>query len=73
MNNFYAKLTDILETDEVKPESILREFEIWDSLTILTILAMADASYGVSMTAEDLKPIYTAGQLADYIAAKKTK
>ena len=73
MNNFYAKLADILETDEVKPESILREFEIWDSLTILTILAMADASYGVSMTADDLKPISTAGQLADYIAAKKTK
>jgi len=73
MNELYAKLADILEVDEVKPESILRDFEVWDSLTILSIVAMADSSYGVSMTGEDLKPLITVGDLADYIAEKCTK
>lgn len=73
MKEFYEKLADIFEVDDVKPESILRDFEVWDSLTILSIVAMADSSYGVSMTAADLKPFTTAGELADYIAEKRTK
>ena len=73
MDELYTKLADILETDEVKPDSVLRDFDSWDSLAVLSILAMADASFGVSMTAADIKPIATAGELAAYITAKRTK
>ncbi len=73
MNGFYAKLVDILEVDEVKPDSVLRDFENWDSLTIISIMAMADISYGVSVSAADLLTITTAGELTNFIVSKRPK
>lgn len=73
MNGFYAKLVDILEVDEVKPDSVLRDFENWDSLTIISIMAMADISYGVSISAADLLTITTAGELTNFIVSKRSK
>ena len=73
MNGFYAKLVDILEVDEVKPDSVLRDFENWDSLTIISIMAMADISYGVSVSAADLLTITTAGELTNFIVSKRSK
>jgi len=64
MEDFYAKLADILEVEEVKPNDVLRQFENWDSLTALSILATLDASYGVNLTAMELRKINTAAELA---------
>ena len=46
---FYQKLAEILDVEEVKPEDVLKSFDVWDSLAILSVLAMADAKYGVSI------------------------
>ena len=40
MDEFYTNLVDIFEVDEVNPDSVLRDFENWDFLTVLSILAM---------------------------------
>ena len=73
MTDLYKKLAEIFEVDTVVPESVLRDFETWDSLSALSILAMADATYGVSMTAADLKQILTAGALEAYLSPRRTK
>ena len=67
MQAFYEKLAEILEVDEVKTEDKLREFENWDSLTILSVIAMLDASFGINMTAKNLQKIETVGELATLI------
>ncbi|MCX6925051.1 MAG: acyl carrier protein [Verrucomicrobia bacterium] len=64
MENFYGKLAEILEVDELKPDDVLQDFEDWDSLTVLSVLAMLDANYGVNLTAGDLRQIKTAAELA---------
>jgi acyl carrier protein len=63
VENFLVKLAEILEVDEVKPSDVLKDFENWDSLTALSVLATLDASYGVNLTAGDLRKITTAGEL----------
>lgn len=70
MNEFCAKLADILEVDEVEESSVLQEFEEWDSLSVLSVIAMIDAEYRVNLTANDLKGIGTAQALYNLILRK---
>jgi acyl carrier protein len=71
MEDLYAKLADILEVDALKPDDTLASFEAWDSLGVLSVIAMLDASYGIHMTALDLRNIGTAGELVQAIAKRK--
>jgi acyl carrier protein len=73
MENFYAKLAEILEVDEVKPDDVLQDFENWDSLTVLSIVATLDANYGVNLTAGDLRRITTGGELASLVESRNRK
>ena len=71
MDELFGKLAEILEVDAVKPADVLRDFESWDSLAALSIIAMLDSSYGVRAGAEELKTLKTAGDLAGFIAARR--
>jgi acyl carrier protein len=73
MENFYVKLAEILEVDEVKPDGILQDFENWDSLTELSVLAMMDANYGINLTTGDLRQIKTATELAAAVESRRRK
>jgi acyl carrier protein len=68
---FCQKLAEILDLEEVKPENVLKEFDEWDSLAVLSVLAMADSKYGVTIKAEEIRSVVTAGDLADLVAAKQ--
>ena len=67
---FYQRLAEILDVEEVKPEDVLKEFDGWDSLAILSVLAMADAKYGVSIKAEEIRSVVSAQDLANLVEAK---
>lgn len=67
------KLCDILETPDVKETDVLRDFDMWDSLAGLSIIAMADTLYGVTLPAADLKKLLTVGELLGYLESRKTK
>ena len=60
MIDFYAKLADILEIDDIQDSDILRDFEYWDSLTVLSILAMLDSELSINMSSEELDECITA-------------
>lgn len=71
MNDIYEKLAEILEVDRVNPGDVLAEFEYWDSLTVLSIIAMLDASYGVNFTANELRGMRCAQDLAAAVTSRK--
>ena len=73
MENFYVELAEILEVDELKPDDVLQDFENWDSLTVLSVLAMLDADYGVNLTAGHLRQIKTAAELASAVESRRRK
>ena len=59
------RLAEILDIEEVKPEDVLKDFETWDSLAVLSVLAMADSKYGVSIKAEEIRSVVTAAELGE--------
>jgi len=68
---FCQKLAEILDIEEVKLEDVLNEFEQWDSLAVLSALAMADAKYGVTIRADEIRSVVTAGDLANLVEEKQ--
>lgn len=71
MDEFLTEMADILEEDSVEPTAELNSFESWDSLAGLSVLAMADSNFGVTLTAEDIAGAKTVEDLYRSIIAKK--
>lgn len=73
MNKFYENLAELLEVDAIDPNQPLDEYENWDSLTVISLIASLDADYGVNMTSKDIAAFTTAGQLFAEVELRKTK
>lgn len=59
------KLAEILELDSVKVEDELDDFDLWDSLTILSIIAMLDEDYSVNIDGDKLAEFKTVQEIVD--------
>lgn len=71
MESFYLSLAEIMEVDQVKADDVLRDFPEWDSLTVLSMIAMVHQQYSLRLTAGDLRSVETAQDLRDLIAEKR--
>lgn len=54
MEELKIKLAEILEVDDLDVTKKFSDYEEWDSLAGLSILAMLDADYHTSMKAADI-------------------
>ena len=68
---FYNRLAEILDVEAVKPENVLKDFDGWDSLAVLSVLAMADSKYSASIKAEEIRAVITAADLANLVESKR--
>ena len=71
MNEFLKQIAGILEVEAVNETDELKAFPQWDSLSVLSVIAMLDASYGVNLRAADFGPIKTVGELWNLVQTKK--
>ena len=71
MNEFLSQIATILEVEQVSATDDLKAFAQWDSLAVLSVIAMLDAKYGVNLRAADLTPVKSAGDLWGLVQAKK--
>ena len=71
MNEFLKKIALILEVAEVKETDELKAFSQWDSLSMLSVIAMLDAGYGVNLRAADFEQGTRAGDLWNLVQSKK--
>lgn len=64
---------EILERDPgtVNAEDEFREYDEWDSLAYLSVIAKVDEDYGLVIPREDFQKIRTVKQLADYLEDKQ--
>ena len=72
MNEFLAKIAQILEVEAVRETDDLKSFPQWDSLAVLSVIAMLDANYGVNLRAADLQGAESAGALWALVRAQRT-
>lgn len=71
MEKFLKNIMDILDTEqEVRPETSLDSVEEWDSLTIVSLLAMVNVEYGKTLRMSDFAGAVTFQDLYDIVMKK---
>ncbi|MES2206974.1 MAG: acyl carrier protein [Pseudomonadota bacterium] len=73
MDTFLKNLAEILEIDEIKTIDRFQDFPEWDSLAVLSVIAMIDAEYQISIHSSDIKGIVNPEELFKLICSKKSK
>jgi acyl carrier protein len=71
MDQFYTRLADALELDRIAGSDVLADFEEWDSLSVLSVIAMIGRNYGVHLTARDIRQVSTAQDLRDLVVTTR--
>lgn len=61
---------DDVELQEFSPETKFKEFDEWSSLTALSIIAMVDDEYGITLKGDDIRSATTVQELFDIAQAK---
>ncbi|MDR2409647.1 MAG: phosphopantetheine-binding protein [Bacteroidales bacterium] len=54
METLIQQLEEILEVENIDTSKKFEDFEEWDSLTTLSVIAMLDSDYKISMSRQDL-------------------
>lgn len=70
MENFESTIAELLEVDTIEMSDQLSSFEVWDSLTILSIIAFCGDEYKVTLSAEEINDSETIQGLQELIQNK---
>jgi acyl carrier protein len=72
MEQFILNLENALERQEgsVKADDKFRDYEEWDSLAVLTTMAMIDENYDMTIPREDFEKCIFVSDLYNYIQNK---
>ncbi len=73
MNAFLEELANILDEESVDDSANLRDYQSWDSLAILSIVAMADSKFGFTLTFPDVRGVTTVADLWAFFERNRTK
>ena len=68
-----VQILDIFEIEEIRQDIVLRELELWDSLSVISLLAVLDETYGINIEATILVDIVTVADLFSYVEQHRTK
>jgi acyl carrier protein len=71
MENFLNHMAELLEVDSVNPQDEITSFDAWDSLTSLSIIALVDDEFSVTISAQDIINAKTIEGLYNLIQSKK--
>ena len=70
MKNFEKEISEILEVDIVNFNDDLKSFDCWDSLTILSIIALSSEIYNVNISSTEVNDAKTIAGLKNLIQSK---
>lgn len=73
LNDFidhFAEQFDDTDINEFKPETEFRKLDEWSSLMALSIIAMVDEEYNITLQGNDMKAAATIGDLFNIVQSK---
>ena len=73
MNEFIEKFAEQLDETSVESlnsETKFRELEEWSSLVALSVIAMIDEEYDITITGDDMKKQTTIGDLFNLVSSR---
>ena len=66
----FANQFDDTDANEIKAETVFKELDEWSSLIALSVIAMVDEEYGVTIKGDDIRNSNTVEDLFNAILAK---
>ncbi len=66
-DKFKDLIKEVFEIDKIKLDDTFREYDSWDSLTNISLIAMLDDEYDVIIDTSKFKKILTIGELYNEI------
>ena len=70
IDNFAGQFDDT-PADQIKPDTVFRDLDEWSSLVALSIIAMVDEEYGVTLKGDDIKSATTIQDIFNRVVALK--
>ena len=67
------QILDIFEIEDVNPSAALRDLELWDSLSVISLIAVLDESYGINIEVTELVDVITFADLFSFVEQRRTK
>lgn len=67
----FENAVEDVEPGTLNAETVFKSLEQWDSLSVLTVIAMVDADYDVRIKAKELKQVETLSELFSVVSNKK--
>lgn len=67
----FAEQFDDTDISELKPETEFKELDEWSSLIALSLIAMVDEEYDVTLKGDDIRGSKTIEDLYNTVKAKK--
>jgi acyl carrier protein len=67
MSNLVEKIKDLLEIEELDIQTKFINLEEWDSLSVLTILALLDSDYKITMTQKEVEAFSSIAEFVEYV------
>ncbi len=72
MEKLLKSIAEILEVEEVDCRKKLSEYEEWDSLAGLSLIALLDSDYGITMNGKEIQSFDSIEDLCNEVL-KRTK
>ena len=73
LNSFvahFAEQFDFTDLEDFKPETVIRDLDEWSSLMALSVIAMVDEEYNVTLQGNDMKAAVTIEDLFNIVQNK---
>ena len=67
MEQFIERLVEVFEREDIDPEDEFRDYEEWDSLAFLSIIAMIDDHYDIVIPGEEFAKLDKIIDIYNYI------
>jgi len=67
MNNLPKQLAEIFEIETIDENRNFTEYDEWDSLAALSVLAILDSDYGINLTQKQLEEFPTISDFINFV------
>lgn len=73
MKEFIEKFADAIEKEvlDIQADHKFRDFEEWDSLVVLSVIAMIKQNYGITIPRKEFDALITVEELYNYISSHR--
>ena len=67
MTNLVEKIKELLEVEEFNLNAKFKDLEEWDSLSVLSTLALLDSDYKINMSQQEIEAFSSIAEFVEYV------